>query len=142
VLRRGHRDNALEAVSETFLRALASVSSLRGGGDAFRAWLFRIARNVATDQLRRRARVVVSEMGDAVDPLATCPEHAVEDREDLAEIRRAFAALDADDREVLWLRLCAGLSSEHVAKIVGKRPGAVRMQQLRALQTLAALLPS
>ena len=55
-------------------------------------------------------------------------------------MRAALASLPADDREVVWLRVCAGLTSEQVGEIVGKRPGAVRMQQLRALEAMARKL--
>jgi RNA polymerase sigma-70 factor (ECF subfamily) len=138
VLRLGDRDDASEALSETFLRALEKVHHLRGGADAFRAWLFRIARNVAVDRLRARNRVWLQDQpAEAPDLLTGGPaDHAVA-AEDAAEVRLALASLPADDREVVWLRVCAGLSSEEVGRIVGKKPGAVRMQQLRALESMA-----
>jgi DNA-directed RNA polymerase specialized sigma24 family protein len=36
--------------------------------------------------------------------------------------------------------VCAGLSSDEVGDIVGKKPGTVRMQQLRALEAMARQL--
>lgn len=141
VLRLGDRDDAAEALSETFLRAIEKVGSLRGGADAFRAWLYRIARNVATDRLRARRRISLDgNLPDLADVLASSPAERVIAGEDAAEVRAALASLDPDDREVVWLRVCAGLSSEEVGGIVGKRPGAVRMQQLRALEAMAKRL--
>src|SRR3954470_20337863 len=68
VLRLGDRDDAAEALSETFLRALEKIRSLRGGADAFRAWLFRIARNVATDRMRARGRIsLVADTAESAD---------------------------------------------------------------------------
>ena len=49
-------------------------------------------------------------------------------------------SLSPDDREVVWLRVCAGLSSDEVGDIVGKKAGTVRMQQLRALEAMARQL--
>jgi RNA polymerase sigma-70 factor (ECF subfamily) len=142
VLRLGDRDDAAEALSETFLRALEKVSGLRGGADAFRAWLFRIARNVATDRLRSRARMTLeAEPDETVDLLTGGPVDQVIAAEDAVEVRAALAALPPDDREVVWLRVCAGLSSDEVGDIVGKKPGTVRMQQLRALDSMARLAP-
>jgi RNA polymerase sigma-70 factor (ECF subfamily) len=141
VLRLGDRDDAAEALSETFLRALEKVGNLRGGADAFRAWLFRIARNVATDRLRVRARTTLeAEPDEAVDLLTGGPAEQVIAAEDAFEVRAALAALPPDDREVVWLRVCAGLSSDEVGDIVGKKPGTVRMQQLRALDAMARRL--
>jgi RNA polymerase sigma-70 factor, ECF subfamily len=141
VLRLGDRDDASEALSETFLRALEKIRSLRGGADAFRAWLFRIARNVATDRLRHRQRVFPeAEVPDTADLVLGGPESVVIAAEDAAEVRAAFSTLGPDDREVVWLRVCAGLSSDEVGRIVGKKPGTVRMQQLRALDTMSRQL--
>lgn len=141
VLRLGDRDDAAEALSETFLRAIEKVSSLRGGADAFRAWLFRIARNVAVDRLRARNRIwLESDAPEGADLATGGPADLVIAAEDAAEVRAALSALPPDDREVVWLRVCAGLTSEQVGEIVGKRPGAVRMQQLRALEAMARKL--
>jgi RNA polymerase sigma-70 factor (ECF subfamily) len=138
VLRLGDRDDASEALSETFLRALEKVHHLRGGADAFRAWLFRIARNVAVDRMRARNRLwLQDEPVETPDILTGGPADLLVANEDASEVRLALAALDPDDREVVWLRVCAGLSSDEVGRIVGKKPGAVRMQQLRALEAMS-----
>lgn len=141
VLRLGDRDDAAEALSETFLRALEKVGQLRGGADSFRAWLFRIARNAATDRLRSRSRITLEpEFPEVPDRLTGGPAEQLIAAEDAAEVRAALASLAADDREVVWLRVCAGLSSDEVGEIVGKKPGTVRMQQLRALEQMAGRL--
>ena len=141
VLRLGDRDDAAEALSETFLRALEKIASLRGGADAFRAWLFRIARNVATDRLRSRNRIwLEADPAEVSDRITGGPAELTIAAEDASEVRAALAALPPDDREVVWLRVCAGLSSDEVGEIVGKKAGAVRMQQLRALETMSKRL--
>lgn len=40
------------------------------------------------------------------------------------------------DQEVLWLRVCSGLSAADVGQVIGKKAGAVRMHQMRALGAL------
>lgn len=138
ILRLGDREEAAEALSETFLRAIDRAASLRGGADAFRAWIFRIARNVATDRQRARKRAETPDYeADPVDLLLAEPDARLIAAEEALQVRRALGALDPDDREILWLRVCARLSSAEVGEIVGKRPGAVRMQQQRALVALA-----
>ena len=51
-------------------------------------------------------------------------------------MRQAFARLSDADRELLELRVVAGLSAEEAAAVLGRRPGAVRMAQSRALTRL------
>ena len=51
-------------------------------------------------------------------------------------LRAAFERLDRDERELLELRVVAGLSSAEVADVLGKQPSAVRMAQKRALARL------
>lgn len=137
-LRLGDSDEAGEALSETFLRALEKGRGFRGDAISFRAWLYRIARNVAFDRLRVRGRVrPVADHYERADDSQPSNDERVIASEDAAELRAALASLPADDREVLWLRICSGLSAAEVGKVVGKRCGAVRMQQMRALDVLA-----
>jgi RNA polymerase sigma-70 factor (ECF subfamily) len=101
--------------------------------------LFRIARNVSTDQHRHRARlVVVPDHPETADRPQPSGEEIAIQREDVAEVRRGFGQLSLADQEVLWLRVCSGLSAADVGALLGKKPGTVRMQQLRALEALRA----
>jgi RNA polymerase sigma-70 factor (ECF subfamily) len=137
MVRLENRDDAAEALSETFVRAIDKAASFRGDAYAFRAWLFTIARHVSTDQHRRRARVVVLPEGPEVeDRSQPSGEELTILHEDLAELRDGFARLSKADQEVLWLRVCSGLSAADVGEVLGKRAGAVRMQQMRALEAL------
>lgn len=55
-------------------------------------------------------------------------------------MRDAFASLPSEDQELLELRVIGGLDSKAVGAVVGKRDGAVRMAQSRALQKLRKLM--
>lgn len=55
-------------------------------------------------------------------------------------LRVAFAGLPEPDRELLGLRVVACLDAETTARVLGKRPGAIRMAQSRALGRLRAKL--
>lgn len=140
-LRLRNAEDAAEGVSETFARAIGKIGSLRSSEIAgFRSWLYRIAANVATDRSRVSWRVTPREPEDRVDLLQADHGDRLIGAEEHASLWDAFATLDEDDRQVLWLRIVVGLSSDEVGKIVDKRPGAVRMQQQRALATLAGRL--
>jgi RNA polymerase sigma-70 factor (ECF subfamily) len=139
VVQLGSRDHASDALSDTFLRALKACRGFRGGPEQVPAWLFRIARNVAHDRQRaRRQQPVPAEGPDRPDLSSHGPEGTAIVHDEAVRVRKALDGLDPEDREVLLLRVWGGLSSEEVGRILGKRPGAVRMQQHRALQVLAA----
>jgi RNA polymerase sigma-70 factor (ECF subfamily) len=140
MLRLSDKDDAAEALSETFLRALEKIKGFRGDSRQVRAWLFTIARNVSTDRLRRRRRLTLQgELPEVVDVSNGEPTDALIASEDRDALQLALEVLPADDRDVLWLRIGQGLSSEEVGTILGKKPGAIRMQQLRALRTLTGV---
>ena len=72
---------------------------------------------------------------DGADPL-----ESVVLGEEQDAVRSAFARLSERDRELLELRVVAGLSAEEVASVLDMRPGAVRTAQSRALERLRGLL--
>lgn len=51
-------------------------------------------------------------------------------------MRFAFDRLPAQDRELLELRVLAGLDANSVGSVLGRRPGTVRVAQSRALRRL------
>jgi RNA polymerase sigma-70 factor, ECF subfamily len=137
MVRLDNREDAAEALSETFTRAIDKAGAFRGDAYAFRAWLFSIARNVSTDHFRRRSRLVVRpDQVDVDDRAQPSGEDLAISHEDVTELRRGFARLAKADQEVLWLRICSGLSAAETGVVLGKKAGAVRMQQLRALGAL------
>jgi RNA polymerase sigma-70 factor (ECF subfamily) len=122
--------------NDVLVRVFGGIERFAGGAAQFRAWVFTIARNALVDERRHRAR--------RPDTVATVPE-ALPDRTtaDAAELvgeRERVDALLADltdeQREVLVLRIVAGLSVDETADAVGRRPGAVRALQHRALARL------
>lgn len=131
---------AEDAVSETMMRALERIGRFTWRDGGFDAWLFGIMRNVVLEGYRRDARTRKDrtfrpEIAPSDEPL-----DALLGDEEATAVRAAFARLDDDEQEVLELRVVAGLSSDDVGRVVGKRAGAVRMAQTRALTRLRALL--
>lgn len=123
-----------DAVSETMLRALHQIDTFTWKGAGFDAWLYGIARNVIREAYRHTSRTSpTAEVPEAETP-ALGPLDGLVGREQVADVRCAFERLDPDDQELLELRVVAGLSAEGVGAVLGRRPGAVRMAQSRALR--------
>jgi RNA polymerase sigma-70 factor (ECF subfamily) len=138
--RLGNREDAEDAVAETMMRAVRAANQFRWRGAGFDAWIFKICSNVIVDMSRSRGRqVAVAATGER--PTApTGTEERVVLAEEHAAVRRAFERLADDDRELLELRVVAGLSSEEAAFVLKRRPGAVRVAQSRALSRLRTYL--
>jgi RNA polymerase sigma-70 factor (ECF subfamily) len=132
-------DSAREAVSETMARAVSGIGRFSWKGAGFEGWLFGILRHVVVDTHRTNGRAAAtSSVPDRWDG-SDASDGLVND-EEAAAVRAAFASLRPDDQELLYLRVVSGLSSEDVAAALGKRPGAVRMAQARALERMRRLL--
>ena len=124
--------------NEVFLAAFTGMAEFRGDADAFRGWVYTIARNKAIDDARKRARRPEVVAGDA-EPLTVPSRHVVDDvfvhieREWIAE---QLSDLTADQRDVVVLRLIDDLSVRDVAEILDKPEEAVRSLQYRAIRQL------
>lgn len=127
-----------DAVSETMLRAINRIETFTWRGAGFDAWLYGILRNVLLESHRERARTL--SMADPPEPQTSggALETLVR-ADDKAELLAAFARLSAEEQELLELRVVAGLSADGVAAILGRRAGAVRMAQSRAIHRLRVL---
>ncbi|MHC1560699.1 sigma-70 family RNA polymerase sigma factor [Actinomycetospora sp. C-140] len=129
---------AEELAQETYERALGSLRRYRGEAPA-RNWLLSIARRVAADHLRRRARRPVSPAEPAEDdrPVGRAP------RADPAEsvaVRDALDGLAADRREAFVLTQVVGLSYEEAAAVCGCPIGTIRSRVARARADLVDAL--
>lgn len=128
-----------DVVNETMARAVASIDRFVDGPSGFDGWIFGIARNATGDHHRRLTRFRRTD-GHRVDAAPIEPTEIVELAAERAQVRAAFARLSPADREVLELRVIAGLTAEEAAKVLRKRPGTVRVAQYRALAHLRVLL--
>jgi RNA polymerase sigma-70 factor (ECF subfamily) len=125
--RLGSRDDASELASEVFVEAWRRVPGLQWRGRPVRAWLYRVAANMAADELKRRARArVVSLDNEAETP---DPTERIPDRVALAD---ALRELPPDYQLVVHLRLVEGRPFAEVARVMGKSVGACQMLLLRA----------
>lgn len=131
-----------DLASETWLAAARQLPGFEGGEEAFRAWLFTIARRCLIqhwrDGCRRPPTVHHPEALPDQASGADGPEEVVLEGISALEAARAIAAaLSPDQADVVLLRMLAGLDVDQVAAILGKRPGAVRVLQHRGLRRLA-----
>jgi RNA polymerase sigma-70 factor (ECF subfamily) len=134
---------AEDLMSETFFRALRSMSSFKWQGKDFGAWLMTIARNLTADHYkagRTRLEFATEDMG-AHDSATDGPENAVLASLTNEALLQALGELPTEQQECLIMRFLQGLSIAETAKVLGRSDGAVKQLQLRGVRNLAKLLP-
>lgn len=139
----GDRATAEDITSETFLRALRRIDSLSFQGRDVGAWLVTIARNIIFDHVkssRYRLEVTTGDMRDA-DRSTDGPEDAVVAMLTNQQVLECVQQLNPEQQECIVLRFLHGMSVSETAEIMGKKDGAIKALQHRAVRRLAALLP-
>ncbi|MDX1690193.1 MAG: RNA polymerase sigma factor [Acidimicrobiia bacterium] len=132
--------DADDVVQDVFLAAARRIGDFEGTWSNFRSWIFSIAYRQIVDRYRRSGREDASLPRVLVDDLDPGPADEVVDREAASDAVRALDVLSGDERDVVLLRVVAGLETAEVAEAVGKRPGTVRVVQSRALDKVRAEL--
>lgn len=126
-------DRAQDLAQEAFVRAIDHQP------DNPRAWLFRVATNLAKDESRtvlRRRRHLTLLKGEAEAQEVAPVDEELEHRERSTLVRRALEALGDRDREVLQL-WDAGLNYDEIAEQTGLSRGSIGTTLARARQRLA-----
>lgn len=140
-LQAGNPASAEDLASDIWIEVARGLYKFRGDEPQFRGYLFTIARHRLIDDRRKAA-------GRRTNPVAACPERATAvdpyaDAMDSLCPEGAMAilrTLPSDQAEAILLRVVAGLDVPEVARVMGKRPGTVRVLAHRGLRTLAQRL--
>ncbi|MEU3412308.1 MULTISPECIES: RNA polymerase sigma factor [unclassified Streptomyces] len=133
-------EEAEDVASEAWLEIARDLGRFRGDGAGFRGWTATIARHRALDHLRRqRSRPRPAPLEQ--DALDLPGRHSTHDQalEALSTARalELVRALPRDQAEAVLLRVVVGLDGPAAARVLGKRPGAVRTAAYRGLRRLA-----
>lgn len=139
-LRIGNRTEAEDMTQQVFLNALQSISSFKWQGIPFAAWLFRIARNQVVDYFRKKKKQPVALFDESLLKSDSNPQQMAETSLDIERLLLATERLTAAQREVISLRFAGGLAIAEVAKMMGKRQGAVKALQHSAIVALRKIL--
>lgn len=137
-------DAAESVVQECFFKAYRAKETLRAE-TSLKAWLLRIARNLACDHGRDRRRrfwrqvsacPVDHEIERVARDLRKDPLQQVLANEQTAMLRVAVAKLPAKDREVFILRFGEGLAFRNISALTGLRESTARGHAFRAVRRI------
>jgi RNA polymerase sigma-70 factor (ECF subfamily) len=124
-----------DVLGEVFHGVARDLPRFRGDQAALRRWVFTIAHHRLVDDHRRRARRREEPRAELPEPPAAPEAGAVD-----GELIEALDQLTPEQRYVVTLRFVADLPLRDVARITGRRVGAVKALQARALANLRRLV--
>ncbi len=136
----GRRDGVDDLVQETWLRVLERGESY-DGHSRFEPWLFRVARNIALDAMRKQTMFSLDP--NEVDVVRSSPASSEPSpytlaarTQDAKRLAHSLQALEPAFREALLLRFQEGLSLQEISAILGAPVSTVASRIYRGLATL------
>ncbi|GAA2841920.1 hypothetical protein GCM10010505_76200 [Kitasatospora aburaviensis] len=140
----GARHHVDDIAQEVCVAVLCALPRYKDQGRPFEAFVYGIAAHKIAD-LQRAAMRGPGSTVIPPDDLPEVPDEALGPEErallssDAAWAKELLSNLPARQRELVLLRVAAGLSAEETGEVLGMSPGAVRVAQHRALSRLRAL---
>ena len=135
-------DLALDIAQEAFLRLWKQWEQ----GEKIlnpRAWLLRVARNLAEDHAKssfRRNGTHPPQIMNGIRSRAPLPLEQLQRDETFAQVRQVIQQLSPPDREILTLRYALDYDANQIAQVLAITATAVHMRLSRARQRLAERL--
>lgn len=148
----GDPARAEDLLQETFLRLIEHADTFEGGAK-LRTWLYRIARNLCVDEMRRkkhRRHASMDASGNGVDHGQTLHDRVaapnpLTDRQVVSaqlgeRLMAAVSALPEEQREVFLMRQAQNLAFKEIAEITAVSENTVKSRMRYALERLQSAL--
>ena len=135
-------DTAMDITQEAFLRLWKQIEAQEVILNP-RAWLLRVARNLAEDHAKsafRRNGTHPPQMMNGVAAHDPLPLESLEREETFAQLRDVLEKMPKADREILTLRYALDYNTGDIAELLNINATAVHMRLSRARQRLAERL--
>lgn len=128
----GNAQDAEDVVSAAVIEAFENMKKLHKD-EAFSAWIYRIVANMCKRKMReyyRRGEELTEENGGW--------DNGVWDdtREEYIEVRRAFQAMDEEERMIVGMHVFGGYKTREIAQILAMNENTVRSKEHRALKRM------
>ena len=128
------RHDAEALAQEVFLRLLVEKGSFAAEGK-LRSWLYRVARNLSLDHLKKQRAKPVGAALDLLLP-AKLATDSLEERELLEAMHRSLGELPPLLRSTVVMRFLEGLSYEEIAEIEAVSQSALRTRIQKGIELL------
>jgi RNA polymerase sigma-70 factor (ECF subfamily) len=143
-LSNGHRSLVTpdDIAQEVCMAVMSALPTYRREGRPFLAFVYGICHHKVADAHRAGGRSRSHPFAEVPDTVATdrTPEQVAVQGSVSASMNELLTVLPEQQREILRLRIGAGLSADQTAQALGMSAGAVRVAQHRALSKLRTVL--
>ena len=128
------RERAEDITQEVFLKAWKAIGSCKGKETTFSSWLYRIAHNLIIDKLRKSQKQSSheAELPEDVRDTSDAMEISLEQK----DLLKVIEILPPNQRQVILMKFIEDMDNREIAETMGKSTGAIRILQMRALETL------
>jgi RNA polymerase sigma-70 factor (ECF subfamily) len=137
----GNKEDAEDITENVFVRTWTAIHNKKGQIviENFRAWIYRAAHNLVIDHYRKKGSKQEQEAGEDLTSTEEPVEAIVEKDFENKALYDVIQKLDERMQQVIILRFLNGHSHAETARIIGIKPGHVRVLQYRALKQLQEL---
>ena len=118
--------DAEDAVGEAVVSAFTNIHKLRKE-ESFKAWMFAILKNQCMKRFREQKEVVPLDQ-----ELPSQERDYAEDQ----DVRKAFSALDEEERMIVSFSVFAGFQSDEIGSMMQMNPATVRSKKKRAFEKM------
>jgi RNA polymerase sigma-70 factor, ECF subfamily len=135
----GHKETAEDLTEEVFIKAFASLRSLQNT-TVFEGWLYQIARNRVIDFYRNKKIVIPL---DEIENTLEYEQNIIEAANlqfDQQLFLKALQQLPSEQQQLIKLKFLEQLENDHIALIMNKSEGTIRVMQHRAVTKLKELI--
>lgn len=136
----GHSVDAEDLTEQVFIKSWEAIRRFRFEGKPFAAWLFKVARNVVIDHYRTRKNN--TDLSEVISAIAHDgdPEAFAQRRATAQVLMTAIRRLTDEQQQVILLKFIDGMDNTEISATMGKKEGAIRALQYRALLALQRIL--
>ena len=131
---------AEDLTAEVFVVMVRKLHSYEDRGKPFIAWLYTIAGNIVKMAYRKNKRVEFNPFPEEMIDQKETPDQIIEKRLTHAKLVSLLPRLTEEQHQVILLKFIEGFTNIEIAHMIGKKEGAVKGLQHRALQALKGLL--
>lgn len=128
------RERAEDITQEVFLKAWKAIGSCKGKEKTFSSWLYRIAHNLIIDKLRKSQKQISheAELPEDIRDTSDGMEISLEQK----DLLKVIEILPPNQKQVILMKFIEDMDNREIADTMGKSTGAIRILQMRALETL------
>jgi RNA polymerase sigma-70 factor (ECF subfamily) len=145
------KENATDITQETFIKVWKNINKFDAQKANFKTWLFTIARNTATDFLRKKKNIFFSDMeissdedlnsfSESIPDENLLPDEALQKLQDAEFLNTLISKLSLDHKTVLILYYTEDMTFSQIGEVLNKPTNTIKSQHRRAILELRKMI--